>query len=451
LDLYPPLVPVIKYATSEGTHIAYQTVGDGPVDLVYVVGSFSHLEANWDYPPYRSFCERLAEFSRVILFDKRGMGMSDRVPRTVPFAERMDDIRAVMDAAGSTAAAVMGTSEGVPLAALFAAAHPDRTRALILQGGEIKGVRSHDWPWVKDTESDVEELVSTISQWWGATRSRIDTLAPSHAGNSALHDEQLNRIAMNAASPAAAAAFIRIAAETDIRSVAPSVHVPSLIIHAVDDQVAHVENSRFLASTMPNAAYIELDGADHLPWFGDADRIVGEIREFLTGEPQTPRTNRVLTTVLFTDIVDSTALASTAGDRAWRSLLEDHNTVVRAALERFRGVEVNTTGDGFLATFDAPARAVACAHHLAERLATLGIEVRSGVHTGEVEVLGKDIAGIAVHIGARVCALAAAGEVLATDLVRSLVSGSDLTFADKGRHVLKGVPGEWTILEATRP
>ncbi len=436
----------IRYAQSEDVQIAYFVVGDGPIDLVYVMGAYSHLEINWELPAFRHFCEVLGEFARVIVFDKRGMGMSDRVPGATPLDVRMDDIRAVMDAAGSEEAAIMGSSEGGPLSLLFAAAHPERTVALILDGAEVRERTDEDWPWGESTPEEFEAAMARYPEIWGRPGRMMEHLAPSQDATPWLSD-WMARLQRNASTPTAAIAFCRMAFDIDVRDIVPTIRVPTLILHSVDDQVCHVENARFLAKNIPNAKYVELPGGDHLPWF-KPDRVISEIREFLTGHRVALVPDRVLATVLFTDIVGSTERASEMGDASWRQLLDSHNSVLRSELKRFRGVEVNTAGDGFLSTFDGPARAIQCAKEIGRQLHQHGIDIRAGIHTGEVERLADDIAGIAVHIGARIAGLAGANEVLVSGTVRDLVAGSGLEFNDRGKHQLKGVPGEWQVYEA---
>jgi len=433
-------VPDVRFAKSGDVNVAYRVVGEGPIDLVYVQGAYTHLDVDWELPAYRRYCERLAEFTRLVLFDKRGLGMSDRVPGATTLEVRMDDIRAVMDAVGSERAAIMGESEGGPLGMLFAAAHPERTRALILQGAEVRERTDEEWPWGEATPEEFEELASTIPDRWGLGWG-MSYLAPS-VGDQPYLQEWLARAQRNAATPGAWEAFRRMAYDIDVRDVVPSIHVPTLIIHTVDDQICHVGNARWLAKHLPGAKYVELPGGDHLPWF-DPEATLAEIREFLTGTREAEAPDRVLATVLFTDLVGSTERATTLGDRHWRELLDSHNSMVRAELERFRGREVDTAGDGFLAVFDGPARAIRAGKAIVESVRRLGLEVRVGVHTGEVEQLpGGKIGGIAVHIGARVAAAAQPGEVLVSSSVRDLVAGSGLAFVDRGVHALKGVAEE---------
>ena len=436
-------VSEVAFARSGDVSIAYRVVGDGPVDLVYVQGAYTHLDVYWELPAYRRYCERLGEFSRLVLFDKRGMGMSDRVPGATPLDVRMDDIRAVMDAIGSESAVVMGESEGGPLAMLFAAAHPERTRALILQGAEVRERTDAEWPWGESTSEEFEADAPTIPERWGQGRA-ILAMAPSIADDPGLGALRgwLSKVQRNAATPSGWEAFARMAFEIDVREMVPSIHVPALIVHAAGDRVCHVENGRWLARNLPGARYVELPGADHVPWF-DPDATVAEIREFLTGSREPAEPDRVLATLVFTDVVGSTEMATRLGDRRWRDLLETHHAAVRAELARYRGREIDTAGDGFLAVFDGPARAIRAATSIVAAVRQVGLEVRAGVHTGEIEQLpGGDIRGIAVHVGARVASAAGAGEVLVSSSVRDLVAGSGFEFVDRGSHVLKGVAEE---------
>ena len=432
----------IRFARSGDVDIAYHGVGDGPVDLVYVEGAYTHLEVAWELPQYRRWCERLGEFTRLIRFDKRGLGMSDRVPGATTLEERMDDIRAVMDAVGSARAAIIGESEGGPLSMLFAAAHPERTVGLILQGAEVRERKDEDWPWGEATDEEAEAYYASLPERWGKGLG-FEYLVPS-VGDVEWGRAWLGRLALHAATPGAWEAFARMAHEIDVRHVAPIINVPTLIIHAVDDQVCHVENARFLARTISGAKYVELPGGDHVPWF-DPDETLAEIREFLTGQRETASPDRMLATVLFTDLVGSTERATRLGDRRWRDLLEQHHASVRRELSRFDGIEVDTAGDGFFATFDGPARAIRCAGAIVDAVRPLGLDVRAGLHTGEVELADGKVAGIAVNIGARVAAQADAGEVLVSSTVKDLVAGSGLEFEDRGPATLKGVPGEWRL------
>ena len=436
--------PKTRYTRSGELHIAYQIVGEGPLDLIYVPGWVSHVELAWEEPTLARFLRRLASFSRLIMFDKRGTGLSDRVPnnKLPTLEERMDDLRAVMDAAGSNRAAVFGFSEGGNLSALFAATYPERTIGLITFGTFAKRIWSPDYPWAPKPE-DREQEYELVEREWGDLMDLKD-YAPSKADDEAF----LHRLATyfrRSASPGAAVALLRMNTQLDIRHLLPTLRVPALILHRTADRNANVEEGRWIAKQIPNARFVELPGEDHLPWIGDADSVLDEIEEFLTGTRPFPETNRVLATVLFTDIVGSTEMATRLGDRAWRELLDSHHTFVRKELTRFRGHEVKTVGDAFIATFDGPARAVRCACAIRDAVAQLGIEIRAGAHTGEIEMLGHDIGGIAVHITSRVIGAAQPGEVLVSSTVKDLTAGSGIDFGDRGCHFLKGVPNEWRL------
>jgi pimeloyl-ACP methyl ester carboxylesterase len=437
-------VAEVAFAQSGDVNIAYRVVGDGPTDLVYAQGAFTHLDVYWELPAFRRYCERLAEFSRLILFDKRGMGMSDRVPGATPLDVRMDDVRAVMDAVGSQQAAIMGESEGGQLAILFAAAHPERTRALILQGAEVRERTDETWPWGENTPEEAEASFRGIPQRWGTTGRGITNRVPSLAGDPQLPaaESWWAKVQRNAATPSGWQAFARMAFDTDLREVVPTIHVPALVIHATEDQVCNVGQGRWLAEHLPGATYVEMPGGDHLPWFRP-EPTLAEIREFLTGSREAEEPDRILATVVFTDIVGSTTRATELGDARWRDLLENHHAAVRAQLPRYRGREIDTSGDGFLLVFDGPARAIRAAQAIVDAVRQLGLEIRTGIHTGEVEQLPNGgIRGIAVHIGARVMAAAGAGEIMVSSSVRDLVAGSGLAFVDRGMHALKGVEEE---------
>jgi pimeloyl-ACP methyl ester carboxylesterase len=433
-------MPDVKFARSGDVSVAYAINGGGPVDIVYVEGAYTHLEVEWELAICRRFYERLGEFARVIRFDKRGMGMSDRVPGGTTLETRMDDIRAVMDAAGSERAAIVGESEGGPLAMLFAAAHPERTRALVLQGAEVRERSDAEWPWGEATLEEFEAAMAVLPEQWGKGFA-FSTLIPS-LGEVEWGREAFAKLQRNSATPSSWAAFARMAFDIDVRHVAPAIKVPTLIFHALGDRVCHVENARFLARTIEDARYVETEGSDHLPWAEDADRFIGELQEFLTGERARPTPERVLATVLFTDIVDSTVHAAAAGDERWREILVQHHDVLRGAVEHHGGREVDMAGDGILATFDGPARAIRCAQSIQHDIAPLGLKVRAGVHTGEIERIGDGVAGIAVHVGARVAASADPGEVWVSEIVTLLTAGSSIEYRDRGMHQLKGVPGE---------
>jgi class 3 adenylate cyclase len=439
-------MPDIRFAEAEGVNVAYHVVGTGPQDIVYVQGAWSHLEVGWELPAYRRFCEMLGEFARLIIFDKRGMGMSDRVRGATPLDVRMDDIRAVMDAVGSNTATLIGESEGGPLSVLFAAAHPERTTGLVLMGSEVRERKDDDWPWGEATEEEFEASMAMLPEKWGRPGRFMEYFAPSQEVTPWMTDWSA-RLQRNANTPTGAEAFMRMAFDIDIRDILPSVRVPTLILHSEGDRICNVENARYQARVIPNARYVEMPGADHVPWF-DPEPTVEEIREFMTGRRVPSVPDRVLTTLLFTDIVGSTNRAIEMGDHRWRDLLEAHGDEVRSQLERYGGTEVNTAGDGFLASFHGPARAIRCGQEIRRQLRQLGLEIRAGVHTGEVEKIGDDIAGIAVHIGARISALAGPGEVLVSGTVRDLVAGSGLEFTDRGTHELRGIPEQWRIFAA---
>jgi pimeloyl-ACP methyl ester carboxylesterase len=439
-------MPAIRYARSGDVHVAYQVVGDGPVDIVLVEGFLTNRHVLWEEPSYRRFVERLGAFARVILFDKRGMGLSDRV-QAGTLEERMDDVRAVMDAAGSERAALVGESEGGPMSMLFAASFPQRTVALLLCGAEVKEETTEDWPWGESTREEFEESMTTLAERWSSAPSSLSAFVPSRGDDPQLL-EWFARLKVQSASPAAAELFMRMAHEIDVRDVAPAIRVPTLILHSVDDQVCHVENARYLARTIPGARYVELPGGDHMMYAELADPAIAEIREFLTGVREGPEPERLLATVLFTDLVGSTERAGELGDKRWRELLERHHQAVRRELTRFSGREIDTAGDGFLAAFDGPARAIRCAKAVVSAIDELGLAVRAGVHTGECEVLGDKLAGLAVHVGARVAAQAGPGEVLVSSTVRDLIAGSGIELEDRGLYALKGIDEERRLYAA---
>jgi class 3 adenylate cyclase len=432
--------PETRYARSGDVHIAYQVVGSGPFDLVLVPGFVSHIEEWWEEPLCARFLERLAGFSRLILFDKRGTGLSDREAGVPTLEQRMDDVRAVMAAAGSERAAVLGISEGGPMSALFAATYPERTAALVLYG-TFAEFRS----WVP-TPEHLEQFLHAIDERWGTGQS-LPRFAPGLADDPRFR-RWWARHERRAASPGAAMALMRMNSEIDVRHVLPAIRVPTLVLHRSGDVTVDVAAGRYLAAHILGAKYVELPGDDHLPYVGDSEAILGEIEEFLTGVRPVAEPDRVLATVLFTDVVGSTELAARLGDRRWRDLLDAHHAAVRRELARFRGREVGTVGDGFLATFDGPARAIRCADAIGAAVRTVGVEVRAGLHTGEIEIMGDDVGGIAVHIGARVAAEAGPGEILVSSTVKDLVAGSGLEFEDRGTRTLKGVPGEWRLFAA---
>ena len=433
-----------RYARSGDLSIAYQVVGDGPFDLVYVPGWVSNIELMWEEPGLAGFLERLASFSRLILFDKRGTGLSDPVPTDgLPtLEERMDDVRAVMDAAGSERAALLGHSEGGNMCVLFAATYPERTTALLLLGSYAKRLRSQDYPWAPTVEQRAREIEETEATWGSPEAFRA--LAPSKAEDQAFQ-HWIGRYLRQSASPKAAAALMRMNTQIDVRDVLPTIGVPTLLIYRTDDADVQVDEGRYIAERIPGSRFVELPGVDHLMWTGDTDALLDEIEGFLTGVRRGPDPDRVLATVLFTDVVGSTETANRVGDRAWRSLLDRHHQVIRRELERWRGREIDTAGDGFLATFDGPARGIRCAVAATEGVRDLGLEIRAGLHTGEVEIADDNVRGIAVHIGSRVSGLAGPGEVLVSRTVADLVAGSGIVLAERGEHDLKGVPGRWLV------
>ena len=438
----PSARPETRYAKSGDVNIAYQVVGEGPLDLIYVPGWISNLELMWDEPAHAHVLDRFASFSRLILFDKRGTGLSDPVPldRLPTLEERMDDVRAVLDAVECEQPAVFGFSEGGNMSVLFAATYPERTRALVLYGVFAKRIWSPDYPWAPKPDDRAREIDELERNW--SERMDLDMLAPSE--DDAFKDRMATYF-RRSASPGAAAALMRMNTQIDVRDVLPTIQAPTLVLHRKDDLDASVEEGRWIAGRIPGAKFVELPGDAHTLWAGDTDSIVDEIEEFLTGARRGPEPDRVLATVLFTDIVGSTERATEVGDRRWRELLERHHALVRHQLERYQGREVDTAGDGFLATFDGPARAIRCASAAVDGVRSLGLEIRAGVHTGECELLGDKVAGLAVHTGARVAGAAGPGEVLVSQTVKDLVAGSGLEFEDRGAHELKGVPGEWRL------
>ena len=427
--------PETRYAKSGDVNIAYQVIGTGPFDLVWIPPGVSNVELQWEFPEYARFSTRLASFCRLICLDKRGTGLSDRGFGIPSLEQRMDDVRAVMDAAGSRHAALFGQCEGGSMSMLFAATHPERILGLVLFGALALPLPSASWP----TEQ-AQARLDQIERYWG-TGASLQKLAPSK-----LSDVGFRRIwarfERQSASPGAVVALTCMNREIDVRPIVPTIRVPSLVLHRSGDTQIDVDHGRYLAEHIPGAKYVELPGEDHLPYTGDGDRVVDEIEEFLTGSRTEAEPDRVLATVMFTDIVGSTRRAAELGDREWRALLDRHDQLVRRELARFRGREVKNLGDGVLATFDGPARAVRCASSIAQTVQPLGITVCSGPHTGEIELKRDDIGGIAVHIAARVAAVAVPGESLVSSTVRDLVAGSGLRFADRGFHALRGLPEE---------
>jgi pimeloyl-ACP methyl ester carboxylesterase len=429
---------VTRYAKSGDVHVAYQVFGKGP-ELVVAPGFVSHIENYWDEPHLARWLSNLGGFCRVVLFDKRGTGLSDRVAHLPHMDERMDDLRAVMDAVGLERASLLGISEGGSLAALFAASHPERTQSLVLYGSFA---RFRHWI---PTDQAWDALMRYMDEGWGSGKS-LPAFAPSKANDPTIQ-QWWGKFERLGASPSAAIALMRMNREIDISGILHSINVPTLVIHRTDDTLVSVEGGRELAAGIPGARLVEFPGTDHLGFLdADAsDRMLAEMEEFLTGARSARVVDRVLATVVFEDIVDSTKRAEAEGDRAWRDLLESHDRTVRRELSRFRGREVKSLGDGFLATFDGPARAIHCANAIRDSLRAFDVRVRIGLHTGEVELAENDVHGIAVHIASRVAQLGGADDVLVSRTVKDLVAGSGIKFEDFGAHALKGIPDPWQV------
>ena len=411
---------------------------------MFVSGWVSHLELHWEIPEIADFFRRLASFSRLILFDKRGTGMSDRVPSSeLPTLEqRMADVRAVMDAVGSERAVLMGYSEGGPMNLLFAATYPDRTRALVLVNTYARILQSEDYPH-GTPRAHMDALLARIDAEWG--QGVALTLLTPGRGRDARWREVLSRFQRMSASPGAALDLLRMAQDIDARALLPTITVPTLVVHRAGDRFVPVAQGRYLGNEIRDARYVELPGDDHLPWFGDADALLSEVQEFITGARDAPEYDRVLATVLFVDIVGSTERAAALGDRRWRETLELFYAVARREFQRFRGREIDTAGDGIFASFDGPARGIRCAIAIERGVHQLGVDVRCGLHTGECEIIGEKLSGIAVHAGARIAAQAAPRQVLVSQTVRDLVAGSGVRFAPAGTRILKGLAGEWQL------
>jgi len=432
-----------KYAKSGQLSIAYQQTGEGP-DLVFIAGALSHVELGWETPPTMLPFRRLSRFSRMIAFDKRGMGLSDRSVELPTLEERMDDLRAVMDAAQCEKAAVVGISEGGPMALLFAATYPERVTALVLWATFARYAWASDYPQGIDRDK-AERFCDQIETSWG--RGLVwPVLSTQDAPDDEATRRHLARFERNAATPAMAAAASRFGLHIDARPALGAISAPTLVVHRSEDPLTNVAHGRYIAEHIRGARFKEFPGAFHESYLGKDEEILDEIEEFLTGRRQGHEIDRVLKTVLFTDISGSTEQAVSIGDRRWHELLDAHDSRVRRELKRYDGEEVKSTGDGFLACFDGPARAINCARAISDSTQTIGLKVRAGLHSGECLVRGEDLGGVAVHIGARVAGLASPGEVLVTSTVRDLVTGSGIEFADRGQHSLKGIPGDWQLL-----
>jgi len=442
------VTPETQYARSGEVNIAYQVLGEGAFDLVFVPGSVSHVELVWGIPAWAAFLRRLASFSRLIVFDKRGTGMSDRVTGAPTIETRMDDVRAVMDAAGSKRAALLGLSEGAPMSIVFAATYPERTWALVLCGGLIRSLWAPDFPWGY-TEDAWERASEEELRRWGEVQFIRQTVQGVAPGLDEESFEGMVTLFRQGASPGAHDALNRMNKDVDVRAVLPSIRVPTLVVNRAEEPEGLREGSRLAARLIPGARHAELPGAAHAPFAGDSAPYLNAIEQFLLETWEAPwdetEPSRVLATVLFTDIVGSTARAAELGDAGWRELLTEHHLLIRRQLARFRGIEIDTAGDGFFASFDGPARAMRCAYAITETVKEAGLEVRAGLHTGECEQVNDKVAGIAVHIGARVAKEAAPGEVLVSSTVKDLVAGSGIGFRERGAVELKGVPGEWRL------
>jgi len=440
-------VPETRYTLSGDVNIAYQVVGEGPIDLVFIPSMTHHVELVWENPSQAQFFSRLASISRLLLFDKRGTGMSDRVAGGT-LEVRMDDIRAVMDAAGTERAVLCGLGDGGPLCALFAATYPERTTALVLINTTPRFVRSPELPWLPtraERERDIEEVVRR----WGNREAAAEFFRRGSPSATEEERQSFARVITLSVSPGSAAAYLRMNLDVDICDVLPLIRVPTLVIQRTEIEVLDRRNGRYLAEHIPGARLVELPGRDFAPQLGDPERLFAELESFLKdvveGEPWEAEPDRILATVLFTDIVGATARAAELGDRAWRELLQKHHETVRSELGRFRGKEMDTAGDGFFATFGGPARAIHCASAIRESISELDLEVRAGLHSGECELVDGKAGGIAVHIGARVASLAGPGEVLVSSTVKDLVAGSGIEFEDRGEHQLKGISEAWHL------
>jgi pimeloyl-ACP methyl ester carboxylesterase len=441
------MLPKTKYARSGDVRIAYQVTGDGPVDVIFAPGTMSHLDMDWENPRRALFFERFSSFCRLIRFDKRGTGLSDRPMQMATLEERTDDIRAVMDAVGIERASLFGGSEGGSMACMFAATYPQRVNAVIVWGAQARWVATPDHPWGQTLQQH-EEMLAMIEDDWPSVEYITGPGAGLGKDAAPARIESLQRYMRAAASPSAVYAYEKMNGEIDTRPILPLIQAPTLVINRSGDPVADVGAARDMASRIPGAKFIEYPGATHALMLDDMDTIISDIQEFITGERPADVSDRILATVLFLDIASSTEKAAALGDAAWRNVMNAYYATVRKELARFRGKETNTAGDGFLATFDGPARAVRCALTVAKEVKQLGIDVRAGVHTGECELMGDNVGGIAVHAGARIMAKAEPGVVVVSRTVKDLAAGSGIAFADIGTHTLKGIDGEWHLFTA---
>jgi class 3 adenylate cyclase len=433
-----------QYALSGGVHIAYQIVGDGPIDLVYSPGIFSNLDVMWEWPAWARYLNRLASFSRLILFDMRGVGLSDRGVDPPRLELQMDDVGAVMDAAGSKTAVIFGGARAGAMSMLFAASHPERVSALVLYAPVARTRVAPDWSCGR-ADDEQDEFVARFAREMGTGRN-LALQAPSH---DPAFEKWWARFERLTATPGAWSELAEVFEALDVRGVLGHIQPPALVLHRSGDRIVKVEQGRKISTLIPRASFIELPGDDHIPFVGDSDALVDALEEFVTGSRPLGEPDRILSTVLFTDIVDSTRLATELGDRLWRQRLDDHDALLLREIGRYRGRAVKSTGDGFLACFDGPARAIKCACAMRDEALALGLSVRAGLHTGECELRGDDLGGIAVHIGARVAALAKSGQVLVSSAVPPLVAGSGIAFTDEGEHEFKGVPEPWRVYSVT--
>jgi len=441
------VLPKTKYARSGDVRIAYQVTGNGPFDVVWAPGTMSHLDLDWEIPQRALFFERFSEFCRLIRFDKRGTGLSDRPVQMATLEERTDDIRAVMDDVDIERANIFGVSEGGSMACLFAATYPQRVNSLLVWGAQARWIASPDHPWGQ-TQEQHDQMIAMIDNDWPSFEYITGPGAGVGKDTDPAFIESISRYMRAAANPSAVRAYEQMNGQIDTRPILPSIQAPTLVMNRTGDPCSNVEAARDMASRIPGAKFKEYPGNSHSMMLDDMETVLSDIQEFITGERPIDSSDRVLATVLFLDIASSTERAAELGDTPWRNLLNSYYAIVRKELARFRGKEINTTGDAFLATFDGPARAVRCALAISIAVRQLGIEVRAGVHTGECELMGDNVGGIAVHTGARIMAKSEPGSVLVSGTVKDLVSGSGINFQDYGVHQLKGIPGEWRLFSA---